>query len=165
VKEALFNILGPPGAEARALDLYAGSGALAFEALSRGCVEAVLVEQSSPALAALRDNARALGVEARVRVLPLDVRRAIARLGKAGERFDWIFLDPPYAAGEAERVLDALAPLAAPGAVVAYEHGARHPAPPAPAGLTLHDERRWGDTQIALYGPISAAGQAGGRAA
>jgi 16S rRNA (guanine(966)-N(2))-methyltransferase RsmD len=163
VKEALFNILGRPAAGARVLDLYAGSGALGLEALSRGCAEAVLIERAAPALTALRANISALGLAERARVIADDAARAVTRLVHSGERFDWIFADPPYAAGEqAERLLGQLAPLCAPEAVIAYEHAARTPAPERAPGLARYDERRWGDTCVTLYQPTPAAA---GRAA
>src|SRR5689334_18455145 len=99
VREALFSMLASAGAFSdelgpRVLDLYAGSGALGLEALSRGAQSAVLVESGRPALAAIRDNARALDVEGQVTVIGARVDRALAELEGP---FDLVLIDPPYA--------------------------------------------------------------------
>jgi len=152
VREAIFNILGAPGLGARALDLYAGSGALGLEALSRGCTHAVLVERAEAALRVLRANIAALGLAARARVVAGDVVRATLGLARAGERFTWIFLDPPYAAGVMERALDAVGKVCAPDATVVAEHDTRHLPAPAVGPLRERDRRRYGDTCISFYG-------------
>ncbi len=134
LRETLFNVLQPRMTGARFLDLYAGSGANGLEALSRGAAEAVLVEQAAPALAAIRKNAAALGVGARVegvavgRWLADAVRGLGSAYGSSGVgAFDVIFLDPPYASGgEYEATLGLLggegAGLLAPGGTVVAEH-------------------------------------------
>jgi len=152
VKEAMFNILGLPPPGARALDLYAGSGALGLEALSRGCVEAVFVEQARPALAALRKNIDSLGVEGRARVVESDAIRAVERLAREGDRFDWIFVDPPYAAGEMERALGAVSAVCRHGSTVVAEHDRRRSPAHAARKLMLRDQRRYGDTCVSFYG-------------
>src|SRR5580692_6775643 len=106
VREALFSALGPLGGAA-VLDLYAGTGALGIEALSRGAARATFVESARPALAALRDNLAALGLEGAARVLAMPVERAVTRLGGA---FDLVLADPPYAeTAHVPRVIEALA--------------------------------------------------------
>src|ERR1700749_56127 len=97
VREAIFNILGPPP-EGSVLDLYAGTGALGLEALSRGAAAAVFVEREHAPPAALRRNIKELALEGRATVLGADVRTGLRRLvGMAmAERFSWVFLDPPY---------------------------------------------------------------------
>jgi len=151
VKEAMFNILGRPPPGARALDLYAGSGALGLEALSRGCADAVFVEQARPALAALWANIESLEVGARARVLEADAVRAIERLARGGERFDWIFVDPPYAGGQMERALGAVSRVCRHDGTVVAEHACRHAPSPA-ASLLPRDKRRYGDTCVSFYG-------------
>jgi len=94
VREAIFNILGPPPGPV--LDLFAGTGALGLEALSRGAPKAVFVERDGAALGALRRNLREVGMEERATVIGADVRTALRRLAAAGEQFSWVFLDPPY---------------------------------------------------------------------
>lgn len=148
VRESLFAWLGSVEG-ARVLDAYAGSGAVGIEALSRGAARAVFLERGGPSLRALRGNLHSLAVEARCRVLPGDAVASIRRLGREGERFDLVFLDPPYASGEAARALAAIvaAGLLAPGGTLVAEAARRHPLP-AVAGLLVLEERRYGDTTL-----------------
>lgn len=148
VRESLFNILSGHGviAGARVLDLFAGTGALGLEALSRGAAEAVFVENGRVAQRLLRDNIALCGVGARAQVLARDARRPGAN---PGAPFDLVFLDPPYGKALGEAALDAA--LAggwiAPGALIVWEESA---AITPPDGLRLLDERRYGDTVIRL---------------
>lgn len=148
VREALFSSLGPLDG-VRVLDLYAGTGALGIEALSRGAAEAAFVERSPASLASLQENLRALGIEELATVLRADAAASVRRLGRAGRRFDLVFADPPYAAGEAGRVLGALveAAVLAPDARVVIEGSRRHPPPPI-EGLRVVEERCYGDTTL-----------------
>jgi 16S rRNA (guanine966-N2)-methyltransferase len=158
VREALFGILTSAGAleGARVLDLYAGTGALALEALSRGAATAVLVESAREALTALRANVTALGLEDRARVVAGDVAKAIRRLPDAGP-FDLVFADPPWAMvdeGHSTVVLSALARsagIATDGRVV-LEHSART-APFDVDGLVRLETRKYGDTALTFYKP------------
>ena len=149
VREALFSILVSV-ADARVLDLFAGSGALAIEALSRGALRATLVDSSPAAVTAIRRNLAALQLDA-------DVRResALAFLGRAqaaARQYDLIFLDPPYRHVNAlERKLStALAPVLGPDARVVTESDRRDP---LQLDLELLDQRRYGDTLIRIHGP------------
>jgi 16S rRNA (guanine(966)-N(2))-methyltransferase RsmD len=148
VREAIFARLGE-AARGRVLDLYAGTGALGIEALSRGAESAVFVERAPRCLALLRANLADLELAGVARVVRDDARRAVRRLGRAGERFDLVLLDPPYESGEAPLALQALAEagILAPEAVVVVETAKRHPLPPV-AGLRQLDERRYGDTLV-----------------
>ena len=147
VREALFSALGDVSG-ARALDLYAGTGALGIEALSRGAAHATFVESARPALAALRANLGALGLASSTRVVALPVARAAAALPGP---FDLVFADPPYAAlAEVPVALTALAAAIAPGARVVVEHASRDPAPEI-AGLTPRPSRAYGDTTVTIY--------------
>jgi 16S rRNA (guanine966-N2)-methyltransferase len=142
------------------LDLYAGSGALAFEALSRGAAKATLVESSRDALAAVRANVACLGVEDRTQVVAGDVRDAARRLGRAGP-FDLVLADPPWALVDAGQVARALteivtAGVLSPGARVVLEHAARSPAPEI-EGLLRGETRRYGDTALTFYKPAILA--------
>jgi 16S rRNA (guanine(966)-N(2))-methyltransferase RsmD len=150
VREAIFNILGPP--PGGILDLYAGTGALGIEALSRGATSAVFVERDHGALGALRRNLRDIGLEDRSRVLGLDVRTALRRLAADRVRFCWVFLDPPYVK-ETEGVLAELSgnDLLTPCAVVVVEHDHRHRPPASVGGLFLTDSRAYGDTELSFY--------------
>lgn len=153
VREALFARLGPL-AGARVLDLFAGSGALGIEALSRGAGGAVFVDRSASAVAQVRANLRALGLETRARVWHLDALRAVERLASAGERFELVFVDPPYASDLARRALERLAEagLLAPDGLVVVEEDRRHPPAEVP-GLVRVDERRYGDTRVSRHAP------------
>ena len=161
VRVALFARLGDLSG-ARVLDLYAGTGALGIEALSRGAHEAVFIERAAQSLEILRGNIASLELGAAARVVSGDAVRAIHRLGRASERFDLALLDPPYAAGEVGRALEALvaAQVLAPGALVVVESGRRHPVPGV-EGLARIDERRYGDTVITRLAAEAAA--TGGR--
>ncbi|MFO0568489.1 MAG: 16S rRNA (guanine(966)-N(2))-methyltransferase RsmD [Polyangiaceae bacterium] len=153
VRESLFQILGDLDGRV-VLDLFAGTGALGIEALSRGAARATLVEQDRSALAALRENLEALDLGARARVLALPVERALARVAALGP-YDLVLLDPPWV--EAQRVLEwfsaKLSALAvAPTAQVVLEHRARAELRvPAGSGLELFDERVWGDTAVSMF--------------
>jgi len=153
VREAIFSILGPAVMAARVLDLFAGTGALAWEALSRGAREAVLVEDQGAALEVLRRNLEALGLKERVQVLPLPVHGALRKLASGGGKFDLVFLDPPYDRGLARATLEALegSGLLAPEARVVAEHSHREALPEHLGDLHLSQCRRYGDTQVAFY--------------
>jgi 16S rRNA (guanine966-N2)-methyltransferase len=147
VREALFSALGDVRG-ARTLDLYAGTGALGVEALSRGAAHATFVESARPALAALRANLTTLAIEGSTRVVALPVARAIAALTGP---FDLIFADPPYAAlAEVPVALAALRAAIAPGARLVVEHASRDPAPEI-AGFTPRPSRTYGDTAVTIY--------------
>jgi len=153
VKEALFSILGDVSG-ARVLDLYAGSGALGIEALSRGARAAVFVEAARPALACLRENLTKLGLDRVATTLPMRVQSVAAKLGPHAP-FELVLCDPPWRDVKAAREqLEALANagLFAAGARIVLEHSAKDP-PPAAEGtsrLLVCDERRWGDTAVTL---------------
>lgn len=151
VREALFSALGDVTG-ARVLDLYAGTGALAIEALSRGAARATLVENARPALAALRENLTSLALLDRARVLAQPAARAVAALAAGEETFDLVFVDPPYADLPAVLpLLEALATRAlAPGGRVVLEHASRDRAPGI-AGLTALRSKAYGDTTVTLY--------------
>ncbi len=154
VREAIFSILGPKVLEAKVLDLYAGTGALTFEALSRGAQDAVLVEEHQAALGVLRQNVEALGLTDRVRVLALPVVGALKKLDALGAEFCLVFLDPPYGRGLALKTLTALeaSVLLLPDAWVVAEHSHREDLPEHLGRLTLRQTRRYGDTAVTFYG-------------
>jgi 16S rRNA (guanine966-N2)-methyltransferase len=148
VREALFSILGPHVLGATVLDLFAGSGALGLEALSRGAARVTFVESAPAALRALRANLDALGAEA-------DVVRADAvkwlRAASGGERqYSLVFLDPPYrrAAALGAALSDALPAVLAPHALVVSESDRRTP---LELTIPMTDERRYGDTLIRFH--------------
>jgi 16S rRNA (guanine(966)-N(2))-methyltransferase RsmD len=153
VKEALFNILPYDLSGLKTLDLFAGTGNMSMEALSRGAQEAVLVDLSAESGRAIRDNARRLGVTDRCRLLNIGVERALRQLERQGESFDLIFIDPPYGSDWVGRTLTLIARsslLRASGVIVA-EHSVRDPVGGRYGGLALHDRRRYGDTQLSFF--------------
>ena len=143
VREALFSVLGTSVQGARVLDLYAGSGALGIEALSRGAASAVFVDQAPKAIAAIRANLEALGIEAPVH--RMQARAALRPPPTAASAYDLVFLDPPYrrAAGLGQELSEALPAVLAAGARVVTESDRRDPLELA---FPLADERRYGDT-------------------
>jgi 16S rRNA (guanine966-N2)-methyltransferase len=150
VREALFSILGDVAGVggARVLDLYAGSGALAIEALSRGAAEATLVDTSRAAVETIAGNLRRLSIDAEV--VREDALRFCGRASRAARQYDLVFLDPPYRHGSAlgRQLTTALAPLLADGARVVAESDRRSP---LGVELPVLDERRYGDTLIQIY--------------
>ncbi len=148
VRGAVFNVLGQFFAGGAVLDLYSGSGALALEALSRGCQRAVCVEEDPAAARAIARNAAACGFGERVEVLREPVERALPRLGRG--LFALAFLDPPYALGP-EAALALLPALLAPGATAVAEHDRRRPPAESYGALALADRRAYGDTGISIY--------------
>ena len=148
VRGAIFNVLGQFFEGGRVLDLYAGSGALALEALSRGCAAATCVESDPRAADAIRRNAAACGFAGRVEVRCEPVEAALARLQPA--TFALAFLDPPYAEGP-DAVLGRVGALVVPGGTVVAEHDARRPPAERDGPLVLADRRRYGTTGISIY--------------
>lgn len=138
VREAWMNILAPTVPGARVLDLYAGTGALGLEALSRGAAQVDFVEQSPPVLAVLRENIARLGVGARCRVHRGDAIRFAQGLGAGA--YDVVLADPPYADPAAERLV-AMFRGTPFGKVLAVEHAATRAVPG-------DDTRRYGDTAL-----------------
>jgi 16S rRNA (guanine(966)-N(2))-methyltransferase RsmD len=149
VREALFSMLGTQVVDARVLDLFAGSGALGLEALSRGASEVTFVDSAPAAIRALRTNLETLGAEAIVE--RRDARSFLGRASAAGRQYDLVFLDPPYRlAGRLGRELGETLPgVLADGAVVVSESDRRDPLDLDP--LPLDDERRYGDTLIRIH--------------
>ncbi|MFK7939743.1 MAG: 16S rRNA (guanine(966)-N(2))-methyltransferase RsmD [Roseovarius sp.] len=149
VRESLFNILGSYGMPdgARVLDLFAGTGALGLEALSRGAVHASFIETGRAALKLLKNNIDLCGVAGCTDVSTRDARR----LGtNASVPYDLVFLDPPYgkSLGEASLTAALEGGWIAPNALIVWEENT---SVDAPAALTLQDERRYGDTMIRLF--------------
>ncbi|MCL6522751.1 MAG: 16S rRNA (guanine(966)-N(2))-methyltransferase RsmD [Firmicutes bacterium] len=156
VREAVFDLLEarrPPAAAV--LDLFAGTGALALEALSRGAGRAVLVEGDAAAARVVRRNIALCGAEGRARLLAMDWRRALDRLEREGERFGLVFLDPPYGRGLLEEALRRLdgegaAPLLEPGALLVAERARGEELPQGVGSFIRLDERRYGETVVAI---------------
>jgi 16S rRNA (guanine966-N2)-methyltransferase len=149
VRETIFNILGQRLQGERVLDLYAGSGALGLEALSRGAAAAVLVERDRAAAAICGENAAALGYGGRTQVVRGEVAQALQRLPGP---FQLVFVDPPYAEGPAAalQLLGELA-LVAPGGTVVAEHDKREETAERYGPLVRIDVRRFGDTAVSFF--------------
>ena len=153
VRETIFNVLGQWLEGQAVLDLYAGTGALGLESLSRGASKVVLVDSDREALALCRTNTDTLGFTKQVEILSQPVERSLATLGRRGDKFELVFADPPYAARVVETVLEGLAHhgVVAPGGTVVIEHDKREAAPQAHAGFEQVDQRRFGDTLVTLF--------------
>ncbi len=152
VKEALFMALEPL-AGLRVVDLYAGSGALGIEALSRGAEFVDFADDDGRALEALRTNLRTLGLEERARVRRLGLPRGVARIAEVLAAADLVLLDPPYGGDRALGTLEALDgtdALRAHVRVIA-EHGLRDPLPERVGRLARERERRYGQTLVTTY--------------
>jgi len=151
VREALFNVLqggrfGDPVTGARVLDLFAGTGALGLEALSRGAAHATFVDDGKPAARLIRENIRKTGREGDTSFLGLNATHLPPNPGTA---HDLIFLDPPYGQGLGLAALLSAQKTGwiAPGALIVWEENSPQPAPP---GFAPRDSRRYGDTFITL---------------
>ncbi|MEJ7798184.1 MAG: 16S rRNA (guanine(966)-N(2))-methyltransferase RsmD [Solirubrobacteraceae bacterium] len=150
VREALFSVLGTSIQDACVLDLFAGSGALGIEALSRGAAAAVFVDRSESAIKAIRTNLDALKIDAELR--RMQARAALRAAATRGEAYDLVFLDPPYrrSAELGRELSEALPAVLAPGARVVSESDRRDR---LELMLPLSDERRYGDTVIRIHEP------------
>lgn len=151
VREALFSIIAGRVARSTVLDLFAGTGALGLEALSRGASQAIFVDQSQEAVRLVRSNIARCGVADRAAVIHASAEAALRQLTKLGRLFQLIFLDPPYAKGILDRVLPRVVPIADEGALVVAEHGAKELLPERLGPWRRIDERRYGDTAISFY--------------
>lgn len=185
VRESLFAILQARTSGSRVLDLYAGSGALGVEALSRGAERATFVERDRRALAVIRKNLDVCGFAERATVLGMDAEAALSALARSGETFDLVFCDPPYRSREAARILPLVPPVLAEGGVLVLEEPARarhdrtgrdEPrgdehgeagAAPAESGaassqrLVLTDRRVYGGTALSFFARAGFTGGGG----
>ncbi len=154
VREALFDILGPAIRGKRVLDLFAGTGAVGIEALSRGAARAVFVERDREALRALRANLAALGLDrARARVVAGNALAALRALARSEGPFDLVFVDPPYAGDLAARAVAALAggTLLAAGARVVVQHSTKAALPASAGALRADETRRFGESALTFF--------------
>lgn len=150
-RESLFNIIAAECPQARVLDLYAGSGALALEALSRGAQNAVLCDVSREAARVIAANIAALHVEDRARLLHMNDMQAVSLLAREQATFDLVFLDPPYRLDTAPACgALAQAGILAQDALVIIEHAAAA-APVLPGCFVQTDRRKYRDTMITFY--------------
>lgn len=153
VRESIFNILGQWMDGLSVLDLFAGTGALGLEAMSRGAVSLVLVDQDKEALSLCRENAEALGFFPKTRIVASPVQKALEQLSREQRKFELVFADPPYAARVVADLLEALEQSAvlSDGGTFVIEHDKREEAPELHAGFQRVDQRKFGDTQVSFY--------------
>jgi 16S rRNA (guanine(966)-N(2))-methyltransferase RsmD len=158
LRETLFNVLAERVADARFVDAFAGTGAVGIEALSRGAREVIFIENHLPAVALIRKNLRALGIQSLGSVLALDTLRGLQRLvanpPAASSLVDIVYLDPPYAAAQDyRRVLTFLgaAPFLAEGSLVIAEHRSSVELPETFGNLSRVRVLRQGDATLSFY--------------
>jgi len=153
LRKSLADILRPRLAGARVLDLFGGSGAIAFELLSNGADRAVIVERDPQAARLIGENARSLGLAAAVDVRTGDGISALAALERRGEAFDIIILAPPYGRGLQRRALEQLSrsPVPAPGGIIVAQREAREEQVAASGMLACTSSRRYGRTVFDFY--------------
>ncbi len=150
VRENLFNILQNRTASARVLDLFAGSGALSLEALSRGASCAVMCDSDRKAHQAEKRNTETLGFSGQAEILLCDWKTAISQLKRQGREFDLIFLDPPYRMTDLREVAEGIEPLLAEDGEVILEHEAKQPVLFGD-GFEKTDERKWGFCGMSFF--------------
>jgi len=158
LRETLLNVLAPNLAGSRFVDLFAGTGAIGIEALSRGAAEVVFIENHAPAATLIRRNLESLGIHSGTTVLAVDALRWLAMLASRKQQsapgFDYVFLDPPYAAAEEyARVLEFLgsATLLAPAAIVVAEHRRNFDLREEAGALRRFRVLRQGDAALSFY--------------
>jgi 16S rRNA (guanine966-N2)-methyltransferase len=153
VKEYIFSCLGDDVQGACLLDLFAGTGSLGLEALSRGAEEVVFVEQSSESARILAKNIERCGFRDRAHIIKEDVFRAIPRMAREGEIFNFVMADPPFKEALLGRILGAVSEhhKLCPDGFLIVEHEA-HDSDPGGHGMTLIKQRRFGHCVISIYG-------------
>jgi len=153
-RQVLFDILGPRVVGTRWLDLYAGSGAVGLEALSRGAADCIMVESSHRCVVAIRDNIARLNYGERCRLLTTPVATALKKLAADGHFFDMVFLDPPYSGDEAKHCLLALGGSASallassPDSLVVAQLSVHQEILATYGSLVVEREKRLGDTRL-----------------
>ena len=153
VKEALFNIIGPYFDGGRSLDLFAGSGGLSIEAVSRGISQAVLIDKQYAAIKTIKDNVAVTKAPERFEILKRDANQAIKALASRGDQFNLVFFDPPYAL---QKIADQMATLRelnllAPNARVICETDQHAQLPDDLPGFDLVERRDYGITELTIY--------------
>lgn len=153
VKEAIFSMIGPYFAGGWVLDLYAGTGGLAIEALSRGMDKAVLIDQDRKAVETIRENIARAGLAERAEIYRNDAGKALSVMAKRGLIFDLVFLDPPYKLTNMDLVMLELQEkqMLADGAIIVVEHDAKHTYEPRIGALVCSRRSEYGDTAVSIY--------------
>ena len=153
VKKSFFDILGDRVKDAVVLDLFAGTGNLGIEALSRGALRATFVEWETASVRFLRENLSRLGLSGRADVLQENCFKAIRRLSRQGAKFDIIFVDPPYNIEVTTKFLRSLnsCDILNPSALVVVRHPRQQPLLEEEGSLRLIRQERYGDTLVSFY--------------
>jgi 16S rRNA (guanine966-N2)-methyltransferase len=151
VKESMFNLLGPNGCRGVVLDLFAGSGALGLEALSRGASHAIFVDSSARSLEVVGRNVDQLRTGGRCELWRLDWKRALERVAADGIPLDIALVDPPYPANLWAEVLAALAQSPSKVRVVVLEHPVSVQLSAQVGHLAMEKQRRYGDISLSIY--------------
>jgi len=152
VRKALFDILGDVSG-LTFLDLFAGSGSVGLEALSQGAQEVVFVENLRPASLAIEENIKALGCQDQARIICQDAFRAVENMVKNKQKFDLIFLDPPYYLGIAEKILQTLGDcdILHQSGYIIIQHFKKDPVAEKAGNLALWRQERYGDSVLSFY--------------
>jgi 16S rRNA (guanine966-N2)-methyltransferase len=153
LRETLFNILAPRIKESRFLDICAGSGAIAMEAISRGAQQITLIDNSRRACSVIEANLRTLGIENQAALINREATAALKQLAKENKEFDIVFFDPPYASGIYDQVMRLLdeQPLLCADAIVIVEHRAKTPPEDQYGTLRMYREVKQGESALAFY--------------
>lgn len=153
VKENLFNVIQREIRDKVVLDLFSGSGALSIEALSRGALEAVLVEPDKKCYTVISDNLKRTRLSERARILQMDAGSALRQLQREGGKFDLVFMDPPYQKGWVPITLKQLieSQVLNPGAMVVAEHEDTDAVPEEIGSLQRIHEKKYGRTALSIY--------------
>jgi len=152
VREALFNILGNKVVDSVCLDLFAGSGSLGLEALSRGAAKCVFVDNNAKCVNTIRENLKKLGISDKAKIMQLIVAQAVTKLsGK--EKFDLIFIDPPYLKDWVKKVLINIGgyDILKYSCIIVYEHHKKEFPPEILGGLVRFKQSKYGDTVLSFY--------------
>lgn len=153
VKEALFSMIGPYFDGGQALDLFAGSGGLGIEALSRGMDKAVFVDLEYKSIEVIRANLKATGFEQQAEVYKNDAERALKALAKRGASFDLVFLDPPYRLKHGDKLMDMMDSLNLlnTGATIVLEYESSYTYPERPGSFIELRKALYGETAVSIY--------------
>jgi len=153
VKEALFSMIGPYFEGGAALDLFAGTGGLGIEALSRGMESAVFVDMEPKSIDTVRANLKATGLESRAEVYRNDAGRALSAMEKRGRSFDLVFLDPPYRMKHGDELMRIMADkgLLRDEALIVLEHESAYAYPEDITGFNRLRQAVYGETAISIY--------------
>jgi 16S rRNA (guanine966-N2)-methyltransferase len=154
IRESIFNLLRVDLDDARVLDLFAGTGALALEALSRGAVSAMMIDRCKEAIKVIHRNVEVCGLKDRATIVTWDILKNLHCLRAVDLQFNLVFMDPPYGSGAVEPTLRHLLQSGALAnhACLVIEHSAKDPLPNLSSEFCLTDQRRYGKTLVSFLG-------------